>query len=213
MWRAASRRSIVTINKCCSHFYSTQKPVWGFISDTHFQEQSLDKIVAATDWIVEEFTKKNVNRVFLLGDILNTRQMVHIGAQSAAMNFINKLFRTFDSNIQVIIGNHDMHLRHSRAVTSLDSLDLSPLSERISLYREFTITEIDGYKIVMIPYHQNEAELEKKIVDLQNQIPEAELEQMIALAHVSVSSACVSKSKNILFEGFILNSDSFRFLD
>lgn len=181
--------------------YKSESIKWGLLADTHFKEQSLESIVESTSWAVDEFKKNNVSRVFLLGDILNTRQMIHVGAQSAAMQFIGKLINNFPS-VHVIIGNHDMHLRHSRSVTSLDALSLPIFSDRLKLYKQIELVEIDNFPVLMLPYHQNEEELQNKILEIQNTHGN-NINNIIAMAHLSINGAVSNKNAGMTYQGFL----------
>ena len=196
MWRARSAR-VLSVG---SRGYCSSERVWGLIADTHFKEQSLSSIIKSTDWAIENFKEQKVSRVFLLGDILNTRQMVHLGAQSAAMKFIGKLLAEFP-NVHVIVGNHDMHLRHSRSVTSLDALSLEPLSSRLTLHKEVEVINADGVPVLMIPYHHNEVELQHKLEQLQNE--HSDTSNIVAMAHLSITGAISNKRAGMKFQGFL----------
>jgi hypothetical protein len=82
-----------------------------------------------------------------VGDVLDTREVVSVRAQSASFSFFNEMNRTLSVPIHIILGNHDMNLKHShdisrykfyllRVTNSLDSLDMDGFrKQNIYLYR------------------------------------------------------------------------------
>jgi len=52
--------------------------------------------------------------------VLNTRDSVSIEAQSAALKMFDEMKNRLPNiPIHIVLGNHDMNLRHSRAISSL----------------------------------------------------------------------------------------------
>jgi hypothetical protein len=94
--------------------------------------------------MIETFKAQGVKHVFCLGDLLNTRQVVNVHSLSACMKFFNALCEAGFESVHVVLGNHDMHMKHSRAVSSLDALDIQPIGSKIKLYRELELVQIDG---------------------------------------------------------------------
>lgn len=54
-----------------------------------------------------------------------------------------------------MIRNHDMNLKHSGKVSSLDVLDMRELRQRITLHRSISSIIIDDVPCVMVPYQEN----------------------------------------------------------
>jgi hypothetical protein len=82
--------------------------------------------------IIDTFEQRKVDAVVCLGgtwdhvfgftakDVLNTRDSVSVEAQSAAIDmFLEMQNRMPSCPIHVVLGNHDMNLRYSRAISSL----------------------------------------------------------------------------------------------
>lgn len=53
------------------------------------------------------------------------------------------------------IRNHDMNLKHSGKLSSLDVLDMRELRQRITLHRSISTVDIDGVPCVMMPYQES----------------------------------------------------------
>lgn len=186
-------------------------PLWGLIADTHFKEQGLNAIEQATAWATNTFKERGVNRVFVLGDMLNTREMVHVGAQSAAMTWVHGLVEQFgistqgtdgtDSGVHVLLGNHDMHLKHARGISSLDALSLPPMSSaNLRLYKETELIYCDGFPVLMIPYHHDQLQLAHIIRSFADKDPEL-ASRTIAMAHTAVHGAIQNTAWGTTFAG------------
>ena len=199
MLRAVGKQ-VAERNKCWRSFCSVDQPVWGLLADTHFKEQSLDKIIDSTSWAIDMFKENNVSRVFLLGDILDTRQMVHVGAQSAAMDFIGKLMKEFPA-VHIIVGNHDMHLKHSRSITSLDALGLHPFYPHLTLHKEIEILELDNIPVLMLPYHQNEMIVKETLEKLHNE--RKDVNDIVTMTHLSINSAISNRKSALEYLGYL----------
>ena len=66
----------------------------GLFSDMHFQDRNLDRLEETGQWLIEMFQKRRVGAVVCLGDVLNTRDVVSVVAQCAALSFIDRLGST-----------------------------------------------------------------------------------------------------------------------
>lgn len=63
----------------------------------------------------------------------------------------------------VLLGNHDMHIRHRGGhdvtfPTSLDALLLEPLSPQLSFHRDVGVLSVDGHDVAMLPYYTRDAD-------------------------------------------------------
>lgn len=71
-----------------------------------------------------------------IGDVLNTREIVSVRAQSTAFRFFNDMSRTLEVPVHCLLGNHDMNLKHSHDVSSLDPIEMDGVrSQKIFLHR------------------------------------------------------------------------------
>lgn len=167
----------------------------GLFTDIHFQEKGLGRIINTANWIIDEFKARGVETVINLGDSLNTREEVLVEAQSACMTFHANLaahFRTL-----VLLGNHDMNLKHERLVSSMDPLAMHP---QIDLFREPGIVSIGGTEFLMLPYFEDQS----KLVDLVNRIATkdpARAAKMIVCGHMGINGAVQITKYNTTFSG------------
>ena len=196
-------------------------PVWGLVADTHFKEKDLGSIEATGEWVVKGMREAGVTRAFILGDLLNTRSTVSVRAQSAALNFVDRLHAEVGS-VHVLLGNHDMHLRHSRRVSSLDALGMQSLfggegdragetprrlsssssslssssssTRRVYLHRDPEVLEIDGTRVLMVPYHESVEEL-KEVLDAYRD------EETVVMGHFSCGGAVQNVGRGTKYVG------------
>lgn len=164
----------------------------GIFGDIHFQPKGLERIVKTGDWIIEEFKRHGVDQVVCLGDALVTREDVDVASQSYAIDFFKRLGDTWPT--KVILGNHDMNLKHARHVSSLDSLVLHP---NIKLFRELAAEKNGDTTFLLIPYHEDQTEILKKI----SSIPESLGKDIIVFGHLSLNGAVQNTRYNTKFDG------------
>lgn len=163
----------------------------GLFSDIHFQEKGLDTIIKTGTWITELFEKQKVEAVVCLGDVLNTREVVNVQAQSAAFEFFKTMHEKLNIPIHVVLGNHDMNLRSSRKISSLDGLSVheNKSSNMIFLHRELSMVNLLDQKVLVIPYHHDHQEIQQKIDNLRREYTPEQLSEIVVLGHLSVTGA------------------------
>lgn len=161
---------------------------FGLFGDTHFQEKGLEKIQKTGSWLSEEFKKNEVDVIVCLGDVLNTRDIVNVEAQSAAFDMFNQMKRDNPSSpIHIVLGNHDMNLRHSRRISSLDGLRVS--RSDIHLHTQITLLEIKGVQCLFIPYHHEPNDIIQYINELAERMEPEKMKEIVVFGHLSVHGA------------------------
>lgn len=121
-----------------------------------------------------------------LGDILNTRESVSVQALASAFEFFERLGNAIPGHVHIILGNHDMNLKHSGRVSSLDALSMTPMRDKFRLYRDMQVTEIDGRRAVMLPYQEHQTLIRDWVEQMSH---EHALHEMTAFGHLSVNGA------------------------
>lgn len=175
----------------------------GLFTDIHFQAKGLNRIVETSKWIIEEFKRQGVERVVCLGDSLNTREQVSVEAQSACIDFFKSLAQHW--KVEVLLGNHDMNLKHDRKVSSLDALALHP---QIDLYREPGMVPLEGCELLMLPYFEDQSKIVELVTNLNNKVPER-VKNMVAIAHAGINGAMQITRYGTKFKG-ALGPDAFK---
>ncbi|KAI5797836.1 P-loop containing nucleoside triphosphate hydrolase protein [Peziza echinospora] len=159
------------------------RPKWGIFSDMHFQQQDLPRIIQTSQWITDAFRREGVSQIFCLGDVLNTRENVNVQALSATSRFFDQLKGI--APVHIVLGNHDMNLKHSGTLSSLDFFDMQELRESCALYREMAFVDVEGVQCLMVPWAENHA----NIVDKLGEISAERKKETILFGHLAVSGA------------------------
>lgn len=121
---------------------------WGLFSDIHFQQKDLKRIISTSKWIEETFKKEKVTSIICMGDIIHTRENVHVPSLSNCFSFLNNLSKITD--LHVILGNHDFNLKNDIKYSSLDGLEI--FSKNIKLYKELKRIQIENISCQMVPW-------------------------------------------------------------
>lgn len=155
----------------------------GMFSDIHFQPKGLERIIDTGKWIVEEFERQRIDVVHCLGDVLNTREDVSVAALSAASQFFGELAKRWPTHI--VLGNHDMNLKHDRHISSLDGLALHP---NIKIHSEIGLVSHPGHTALMLPYHEDQSIIVATIQKLCAGAPDL-AKQLVAYGHLGINGA------------------------
>ncbi len=166
----------------------------GIFSDIHFQPQGLDRIIKTGDWIIEEFQRQGVQAVVCMGDALVTREAVDVVSQSAAINFFRRLADKWP--VFLTLGNHDLNLKHSTSVSSLDGLDMHP---KIKVFREITPV---GDTFLFIPYYEDQSKIVAWVQDFARQFPERAA-KMTVFGHLGINGAVQNTRYKTTFSGAV----------
>lgn len=113
-------------------------------SDILFQNSQINFF---KDQLVPELNKNNINDIFILGDVFDTRQSLNVQTVNTVIDLFKNILNKF--NIHIIVGNHDMYLTTDTDVNSLKILDLLP---NVTIYEKPTNLLIDNKKILMLPW-------------------------------------------------------------
>lgn len=113
-------------------------------SDSIFQRSQLKFF---TDQLVPELKAAGITKLFILGDVFDTRQAVNVQTDNVVIDLFKNTLKDFD--IHVIVGNHDMYMATTTEVNSLKVLDLMP---HVTVYEKPTEITLDGHNILMLPW-------------------------------------------------------------
>lgn len=167
----------------------------GIFADIHFQPKGLNRIISTGQWIIEEYRRIGVTRVFCLGDSLNTREEVSVESQSACIEFFKALAEEWP--VDVLLGNHDMNLKHDRRVSSLDCLGLHP---NITLHREPGLVQLDHSNALMLPYYEDQSKIVRIVQALREQHAD-KVSNYVVMGHLSLNGAVQISRYNTTFRG------------
>lgn len=167
-----------------------------FLADTHLGMKGDDEDVLNDCYnyyndVLIPYMRKNVKKddiLVHLGDVFDNRSNIGIHT----IYYVIKLFEQFSeifSDIRVCVGNHDMWQKNSTDITALHAIKYIP---HVKLYFEPTVDNIDGKKILFMPWIEN----------LKSQKEQCSFYKVdYVFGHLQIGG-CVSNSK-----GTKLNSD------
>ena len=116
-------------------------------SDTTFQKSQLRFFEKQ---LVEELKMRDVNTIFVLGDVFDTRQAINVMTNNVVLKLFANTFKDFD--IHMIVGNHDLYYTDTTEVNSLKQLDLLP---NVTVYEKPCTKKFAGHDITFLPWITN----------------------------------------------------------
>lgn len=132
------------------------------LADLHFGVKKSDQIFSDSQLrffetqMIDELKKRDINTIFVLGDVFDTRQSVNVHTQNLVLKLFKDTLKDFD--IHILVGNHDLFYTTTTETNSLKMLDLLP---NVKVYETNTKLNIGGHDIMMVPWITNNEEFEK----------------------------------------------------
>eukprot|EP01122_Echinamoeba_exundans_P011161 TRINITY_DN433_c0_g2_i1.p1 TRINITY_DN433_c0_g2~~TRINITY_DN433_c0_g2_i1.p1 ORF type:complete len:963 (+),score=120.21 TRINITY_DN433_c0_g2_i1:558-3446(+) len=116
------------------------------------------------------------------------------------MNFFDRMAESLRVPIHILLGNHDMNLKHSSKVSSLDALATNSMHKGGSfhLYREITPTSVAGIPALMIPYHEDASSISDALRNIE---AHADLRDYVVFGHLAVNGAIQNSSSSFRYHG------------
>lgn len=166
---------------------SPEPSSWMLLADLHFHKDNLDRNRETFSWVVSEFDKLRPTNVVILGDIVHTRGQIHLKTYHEIARLLRSMHdATWSPSIHILIGNHDMLDKHSRAINSMEIFDFA--SPRLVVYAETRETIIDGIRCIFLPYHEDQTVISEYL----QSYSVTDRERIIVFAHASVEGAIVN---------------------
>ena len=129
----------------------------GILTDLHFgkhKEEKWEEIYNnLLDWIIEEYTKRGIKQILILGDIFDghfskTKEKgISFKILDFAVKWLNKLSDSFE--IILFSGNHDLHLKDSCEISACSIFKNHP---KITLIEETTGFEFEDKSYQIVPW-------------------------------------------------------------
>lgn len=138
------------------------------ITDTHFgiRADSLVFLSYQEKFLKEiffPFLKENdIKHVIHLGDLFDRRKYINYATLNRVKS--NFLFEMSNFDSHVIVGNHDVYLKNTNEINSLRELVAGKYN--IKCYSEITEIEIDGYRLLLVPWINQENE--ERVIEVIN---------------------------------------------
>ena len=158
---------------------------WAVFSDVHFKGGAILKdVVRCTDWLCEQMRARQVDRILCLGDVFDNPSSLNVHVLSCASRFFDRL-ADLGKPVHVLTGNHDLHFKHTKSVSSLDVLEIGSLKDLMQVHRKPEILDLDGTTCVVLPWNDDHDELRAvlKRIDLDSR------QNYIVLGHAAMSGA------------------------
>lgn len=110
--------------------------------------------------LVPELKSKNINDLFILGDVFDTRNTLNVQSVNAVIDLFKNTLKDF--NIKIIVGNHDMYMTTTTDINSLKILDLLP---NVTVYEQPIPLTIDGKSVLMLPWITDYSKFNEIVTD------------------------------------------------
>lgn len=129
------------------------------INDTHFGARSDSR--EFNDYFLRfyreiffpELDKRKINTLFHLGDIVDRRKYINFTTlNSLRINFIEEAEKR-NIDMHFVIGNHDIFYRNTNNINAMQ--ETFSRHKNVHLYSEPTEIEVDGCKILFMPWINN----------------------------------------------------------
>jgi predicted phosphodiesterase len=123
-------------------------------SDMHIGVHGVDEFVHAScsipwvKWFVSECQKREIKKLWFLGDLFNTRATINTLALNWALKFMHEDFAWFDE-INIIVGNHDAYYKNTNDVSSVNVFNWD---QKITIYSSYTQIRKYGVDITVLPW-------------------------------------------------------------
>lgn len=133
------------------------KRIW-FLTDIHFglHASSMEWLDITVDYFESFFIpllekeKKEGDVLMILGDVFDNRQSLNIKVLYNARRIFKKLSDIID--IHVIVGNHDIYMKNSNEISSIDILEDF---DNIKIWKEPEVVSYGRREVLLMPWRKN----------------------------------------------------------
>ncbi len=119
------------------------------IGDTHFKLKDILKGEEFVDKCLKSVLATDPDFIVLLGDILDTHEIVHVQAHQLAYKLIKGLSEI--AYVYIIIGNHD-YINNTQFMTDAHIFNPYKQWENVKVVDKCIVDEVNGYTFVFCPY-------------------------------------------------------------
>jgi DNA repair exonuclease SbcCD nuclease subunit len=132
----------------------------------------------------EYMADNSITYAIIMGDVFHTREAIATDVMNAAYAFFEETKSKYNQIWGAFPGNHDMFLKHSWKITSLN-----PLSGVLNIYGKESLIEILGQRIWVLPYIHDEDVYMRVVESVSKQIQKDD----ILLTHVGANGATLNE--------------------
>ena len=121
-------------------------------ADLHFGIQSkFEDTLEASRVMIQYCADNNIDTLIILGDLFHDRKSLDIKILSNTYNLISESKNRYNVNWITFPGNHDMYLRYSWEITSIDAF-----RDIMTVIGKITLMTIDDIRFWVVPFIQSE---------------------------------------------------------
>lgn len=161
------------------------------ITDIHFgySNNNEELLNGTIDFFEKQFIphceKENIQRVFIAGDVFESRNTLNVRTIKEAKRIIKKLADVVP--VFIIVGNHDLYYKNSLEVDSLVVFEDIP---DVQIIREFNYIE----NVFMIPWVIEGEEIHAH--DFLSRIKRTDFERKLLIGHFDIKGFAMNAGKN-----------------
>lgn len=135
--------------------------------------------------VIREYAKNNgIDHVLVLGDLFDRRDVLQIDVMSEVHEFFRAVAEDYNQGWTIFPGNHDMFLKNSWDVNSLQFL-----TSYVNLIQDISKFELDGRTFWVLPFVHHE----KVYMDIVAELAEKAGPEDVLLTHVGVHGAVMNQ--------------------
>lgn len=110
---------------------------------------------------IPELRKRNIKKVFILGDIFDNRQNMNI---FVFREFLRKIFdKLKEFELHIIVGNHDIYFNTE---IGANSLEIFKDYDNVTIYEDIQKVKIDNREILILPWQTGEFDISDMKADI-----------------------------------------------
>lgn len=117
-------------------------------ADIHFGVPGkLKDILYAVKTIRQYAAENDINHIIVLGDLFHDRRYIEIDVLSSVYKFFGECKHQYNQNWITFPGNHDMFLKYSWGINSLESL-----KEVMTVFTDISLITLDDRRFWILPF-------------------------------------------------------------
>jgi DNA repair exonuclease SbcCD nuclease subunit len=136
------------------------------ISDIHFGVRRNNEIFLESQMkffknqFIPTLIKENIKDIFILGDTMDNRNAINVKVLSEVYLLFKNDLKDF--NIIMIPGNHDIYLKNSNEINSIEFLEALP---NVTVYKKIKLLNHNNKTILLVPWIIDYNEFKKEVAN------------------------------------------------
>lgn len=155
-----------------------------FVADIHFGVSGKLEDICFACRVIREYCHSNdIDTIVVLGDMFHDRRHIGIDVLSKVSKFFEEVECNYDQQWITFPGNHDMFLRHSWDINSLQALN-----KHLMVVEDIKILQLDNQRFWILPFIQ----YEKAYMNVVNRINHQVKDGDKLLTHIGINNAVLN---------------------